>query len=134
MKKHFYIEYNKYGMISYNSFGGPGKNGYVFLQFATLEKLNAFLEEHEFIGCNLVARRCKYADADSGASHPSAAAGAGGGDPARPWRPIPPRLAALVVAIPARPWRPFPRGALALGKIRHSVPPSPSATAGVAVC
>lgn len=62
MKKHFYVEYNKYGMISYNSFDGPGKNGYVFLQFATLEKLNAFLEEHEFSGCNLVARRCKYAD------------------------------------------------------------------------
>lgn len=62
MKKHFYIEYNKYGMISYNSFDGPGKNCYVFLQFATLEKLNAFLEEHEFSGYNLVARRCKYAD------------------------------------------------------------------------
>ena len=62
MKKHFYIEYNSYGMISYNSFGGPGKNGYTFLQFKTLERLNAFLEENAFSGCNLVARRCKYAD------------------------------------------------------------------------
>lgn len=62
MKKHFYIEYNKYGMIPYNNFSGPGKNRYVFLQFATLEKLNAFLEKYKFIGCNLVARRCKYAD------------------------------------------------------------------------
>lgn len=26
------------------------------------------------------------------------------------------------MAIPARPWRPFPRGALALGRIRHSSP------------
>lgn len=32
MKKHFYVEYNYYGMISYNSFGGPGNNGYAFLQ------------------------------------------------------------------------------------------------------
>lgn len=62
MKKHFYVEYNNYGMISYNSFGGPGKNGYIFFQFKTLEQLNAFLEENEFNGCNLVARRCKYAD------------------------------------------------------------------------
>lgn len=62
MKKHFYAEYNNYGMISYNSFGGPGKNGYIFLQFATLEELNAFLGKNEFSGCNLVARRCKYAD------------------------------------------------------------------------
>ena len=62
MKKHFYVEYNHYGMIAYNSFGGPGHNGYAFLQFETLEKLNAFLEENEFIDCNLVARRCKYAD------------------------------------------------------------------------
>ena len=62
MKKHFYAKYNDYGMISYNSFGGPGKNGYTFLRFTTLEQLNAFLEENEFSGCNLVARRCKYAD------------------------------------------------------------------------
>lgn len=62
MKKHFYVEYNSYGMIAYNSFGDPGKNGYIFLQFATLEQLNAFLEKNEFSGCNLVARRCKYAD------------------------------------------------------------------------
>ena len=45
MKKHFYIEYNKYGMISCNSFDGPEKNGHAFLQFATLEQLNAFLEK-----------------------------------------------------------------------------------------
>ena len=25
MKKHFYAEYNSYGMISYSSFNGPGK-------------------------------------------------------------------------------------------------------------
>ena len=62
MKKHFYVEYNNYGMISYNSFGGPGNNGYAFLQIETLKQLNAFLEENEFSGCNLVARRCKYAD------------------------------------------------------------------------
>ena len=62
MKKHFYVEYNNYGMISYNSFGGPGNNGYAFLQFETLEELNEFLEENEFSDCNLVARRCKYAD------------------------------------------------------------------------
>lgn len=62
MKKHFYVEYNNYGMISYNSFCGPGKNGYIFLQFATLEQLDAFLEKNEFSGCNLVARRCKYSD------------------------------------------------------------------------
>lgn len=62
MKKHFYAEYNSYGMIAYNSFGGPGHNGYAFLQFETLEQLNAFLEKNEFSGCNLVARRCKYAD------------------------------------------------------------------------
>lgn len=62
MKKHFYIEYNKYGMISCNSFDGPEKNGHAFLQFATLEQLNEFLEKNAFSGCNLVARRCKYAD------------------------------------------------------------------------
>ena len=62
MKKHFYVEYNYYGMISCGSFGGPGNNGYAFLQFETLEKLNAFLAENEFRDCTLVARRCKYAD------------------------------------------------------------------------
>lgn len=45
MKKHFYAKYNSYGMIAYNSFGGPGHNGYAFLQFETLEQLNAFLEK-----------------------------------------------------------------------------------------
>lgn len=49
-------------MISCNSFDGPEKNGHAFLQFATLEQLNAFLEKNAFSGCNLVARRCKYAD------------------------------------------------------------------------
>lgn len=62
MKKHFYVEYNYYGMISYGSFCGPGNNGYAFLQFETLEQLNAFLTTNEFRDCNLVARRCKYAD------------------------------------------------------------------------
>lgn len=62
MKKHFYAEYNSYGMIGYNSFGGPGNNGYAFLQFETLEQLNSFLEKNEFSGCNLVASRCKYAN------------------------------------------------------------------------
>ena len=62
MKKHFYVEYNSYGMISYNSFDGPGKNGYTFLQFRSLAALNNFLSENEFNGCNLVAKRCRYAD------------------------------------------------------------------------
>lgn len=60
--RHFYAEYNSYGMISYSSFNGPGKNGYTFLQFDTLDALNNFLEENEFEGCNLVAQRCKRAD------------------------------------------------------------------------
>lgn len=62
MKKHFYAEYNSYGMISYSSFNGPGKNGYTFLQFTSLAALNNFLDENEFYDDNLVARRCGYAD------------------------------------------------------------------------
>lgn len=60
--KHFYVEYNEDGIISYDSFGVPVKNGYTFLQFPTLNVLRKFLEDHEFSGGNLVAQRCMRAD------------------------------------------------------------------------
>lgn len=66
MMRHYYAEYNPYGVnISYQSFRGPGRNGYTFRRFDSRAERAAWLEENEFDRAgNLVAGECSRADVE----------------------------------------------------------------------
>lgn len=64
--KHYYAEYSPYGVnTSYQSFGGPGNNGYTFRRFGTRKERWDWLDENEFDRAgNLVADECTRADVE----------------------------------------------------------------------
>lgn len=58
--KHYYAEHNKYGiLVSYASFGGPGRNGYTFHRFDTKEARDEWVLDNQYDDCgNIVAGEC----------------------------------------------------------------------------
>lgn len=47
--KHYYAEYNAYGIyVSYDSFGGPGRNGYVFYRFDTRDARDKWVIDNQY--------------------------------------------------------------------------------------
>lgn len=60
----YYAAYNPYGMISFSSFGGRGKNAYTFLAFPTKKAREEYLAQHEWDGCNLVMTPCPRKDVE----------------------------------------------------------------------
>ena len=58
--KHYYAEYNAYGIyVSYSSFGGPGRNGYDFRRFDTRDARDKWVLDNEYNGDgNSVAGEC----------------------------------------------------------------------------
>lgn len=61
--KHYYAEYNVYGIyVSYDSFGGPGRNGYTFLRFDTKEARDEWVLDNQYDRTgNIVAGECTRA-------------------------------------------------------------------------
>ena len=60
MKKHYYAEYNAYGIyVSYDSFSGPGRNGYEFRCFDTRAERDAWVLDNQYDSAgNIVAGEC----------------------------------------------------------------------------
>lgn len=58
--RHYYAEHNKYGiLVSYASFGGPGRNGYTFHRFDTKEARDEWVLDNQYDDCgNIVAGEC----------------------------------------------------------------------------
>ena len=61
--KHYYAEYNAYGIyVSYESFGGPGRNGYEFRCFDTRAARDKWVLDHQYDRAgNIVAGECTRA-------------------------------------------------------------------------
>ena len=58
-----YAEYNAYGiLVSYASFGGPGRNGYTFHRFDTKEARDEWVLDNQYDrDGNIVADECTRA-------------------------------------------------------------------------
>lgn len=58
--KHYYAEKNMYGiLVSYSSFGGPGRNGYTFHRFDTKEARDKWVLDNQYDrDGNIVAGEC----------------------------------------------------------------------------
>lgn len=58
--KHYYAEYNEYGiLVSYSSFGGRGRNGYTFHCFDTKEARDEWVLDNQYDDDgNIVAGEC----------------------------------------------------------------------------
>ena len=61
--KHYYAEYNAYGiLVSYASFGGPGRHGYTFHRFDTKETRDEWVLDNQYDrDGNIVAGECTRA-------------------------------------------------------------------------
>jgi hypothetical protein len=61
--KHYYAEYNAYGIyVSYESFGGPGRNGYKFFCFDTRDARDKWVLNNQYDrDGNIVADECTRA-------------------------------------------------------------------------
>lgn len=58
--KHYYAERNQYGvLVSYESFGGPGRNGYEFFCFDTRDARDEWVLNNQYDKAgNIVADAC----------------------------------------------------------------------------
>lgn len=61
--KHYYAERNPYGiLVSYESFGGPGRNGYEFRRFDTRAERDRWVLDNQYDrDGNIVAGECTRA-------------------------------------------------------------------------